>query len=46
MLFTIVLSENTYMLFTAGRSVLGETVPSGGTQDLGHSLSQYRPPSR
>ena len=43
------------MLFTGlGRSVLGETVPSvwvpptasGGTQDLGHSFSQYGPPSR
>ena len=37
------------MLFTGlGRSVLGETVPtaSGCTQDLGHSFSQYGPPSR
>ena len=35
------------MLFIGvGRSVLGETVPSGGTQDLGHSFSQYGPPSR
>ena len=44
------------MLFTGlGRSVFGETVPSeyrprptvsGGTQDLGHSFSQYGPPSQ
>ena len=41
------------LLFTGlGRSVLGETVPSiwvppsAGTQDLGHSFSQYGPPSR
>ena len=39
------------MLFIGlGRSVLGEgeTVPSaeGGTQDLGHSFSQYGPSSR
>ena len=32
------------MLFTGlGQSVLGETVPSGGTQDLGHSFPQYEP---
>ena len=35
------------MLFTGlGRSALGETVPSGGTQDVGHSFSQYGPPSQ
>ena len=38
------------MLFTGlGRSILGETVPSvwvPGTQDLGHSFSQYGPPIR
>lgn len=34
------------MLFTGlGWSVLGEIVPSGGTHDLGYSLSQYGPPS-
>ena len=50
------LKKKIKMLFTSlGRSVLGETVPSvwlppsavlGGTQDLGHSFSQYGPPSR
>ena len=30
------------MLFTGlGQSVLGETVPSSSTQDLGHSFPQY-----
>ena len=33
-----------YMLFTSqGQSVLGKTVPEGGTQDTGHSFSQYGP---
>ena len=35
------------MSFTGlGRSVLGETVPSGDTQDLGHSFYQYGLPCR
>ena len=29
-----------------GRSALGKTVPSGRTQDLWHSFSQYGPPGR